>query len=314
MVARASQAAATGDSRPDMTRSAVSLRDARAAMSIADIASSPPPAGPALRIRNEWADRLLGSDPGLNRLRMALQSVLTIAVALGAEALFVHFTGALQLQTHGARLPNAQAAKAASTNHVFLVVAMLLGAVVGLISSFGVHDSTAKGQLVTLLLIPVPVISAMAVGIALGGPRTIALVALALIVAFGTYLRRFGPRGSLAGPLLFIGDFFGFFLSRAVTISDIGWLAAEIVVAIVVAIVVRFVFFFPRSSKALRRTQRSYDARARKVAALALELFDKPEQSERDAHRLRRQLVRLNEAALMSDAQLGDPSAATKGS
>jgi hypothetical protein len=48
-----------------------------------------------------------------------------------------------------------------------------------------------------------------------------------------------------------------------------------------IAIVVRFVFFFPRPWKALRRTQRSYDARARKVAALALELFDKPEQSER---------------------------------
>jgi uncharacterized membrane protein YccC len=283
-------------------------------MSIADIASSPPPPSPALRIRNEWADRLLGSDPGLNRLRMALQTVLSIAIALGAEALFVHFTNALQLQTHGARLPTAQAAKVASTNHVFLVVAMLLGAVVGLISSFGVHDSTAKGQLVTLLLIPVPVISAMALGIALGSDRTIALVALVLIVAFGTYCRRFGPRGSLAGPLLFIGDFFGFFLASAVTISDIGWLAAEIAVAIVVAIVVRFVFFFPRPSKALRRTQRSYDARARKVAALALELFDKPQQSERDAHRLRRQSVRLNEAALMIDAQLGDPSAVTEGS
>jgi hypothetical protein len=45
-------------------------------MSIADVASSPAPPGPALRIRNEWADRLLGSDPGLNRLRMALQTVL----------------------------------------------------------------------------------------------------------------------------------------------------------------------------------------------------------------------------------------------
>ena len=84
-------------------------------MSIADIASSPPPPGPALRIRNEWADRLLGSDPGLNRLRLALQTVLTIAIALGAEALFVHFTNALQLQTHGARLPTAQAAKVVST-------------------------------------------------------------------------------------------------------------------------------------------------------------------------------------------------------
>jgi uncharacterized membrane protein YgaE (UPF0421/DUF939 family) len=275
---------------------------------------SRPRAGLPPRTRSEWIDRFLGSDPGLNRLRMALQSVLTIAVILAAEALFVHFTHALQIPADGVPSSSAEAAKLAGANHEFLVIGMLLGAVVGLISSLGVMEPTARGQLVTMLLIPVPMVSTLALGIVLGGHRTIALVSLALILAFGTYCRRFGPRGFVAGMLLFMGDFFGFFLHGAVTIGDLGWLAAEIGVGLAVAIAIRFVVFYPHQSKALARTQRSYAARARKLASLALELFDEPEQSERGARRLRRQLVRLNEAALMIDAQLGDPGAVAEGS
>jgi hypothetical protein len=201
-----------------------------------------PRAGVSPQTRSEWIDRFLGSDPGLNRLRTALQSVLTIAVILGAEALFVHLTHALQIPTSGAPLPAAEATKVASANHGFLVIGMLLGAVVGMISSFGVFDPTARGQLVTMLLIPVPIVSALTLGIVLGGHRTIALASLPLILAFGTYCRRFGPRGFIAGNLLFIGDFFGFFLHG---------------VAVAVAIAIRFAVFYPHQSKALARSRRS---------------------------------------------------------
>jgi hypothetical protein len=99
-----------------------------------------------LRIRRRWVDRLVGSDPGLNRFRLALHIVLTIAAVLGAEALFVHFTHALQIQTHGARLPAAEAAAVAAANHASLVVAMLVGVLVGLLTSFGVMDKTARAS------------------------------------------------------------------------------------------------------------------------------------------------------------------------
>jgi uncharacterized membrane protein YgaE (UPF0421/DUF939 family) len=274
----------------------------------------PAPDSPAVRIRNRWVDRFAGSDPCLNRLRMALQSVLTIAVILEAEWIFVHFTHALQTQLHGTGLSAAAAAEVAAANHEFLVIAMLLGAVIGMLSSFGVMDPTAKGQLVTLLFFPAAMVPSLALGIALGGHRVLALVSLALILAVGTYGRRFGPRGFVAGMLLFMGDFFGFFLHGAVTMGELGWLTAEICVGLAVAIAVRFIFFYPHQVKALERTQRSYVARARKVAALALALFDNPEHSLRDARRLQHQLARLNEAALMIDAQLGDPSAVADGS
>jgi uncharacterized membrane protein YccC len=271
------------------------------------------PTTSAGRRRNDWIDRFLGSDPGLNRFRSAFMTVLTIAVILEAEWLFVYFTHALQIQTHGA-IPAAQAAKVAVANHEFLVIMMLVGAILGMISAFGVIDPTARGQLITMVFLPVPMVAALALGIALGGHRVLSLVLLAVVLAVGTYCRRFGPRGMVAGLLLFMGFFLGFFLHSAVTVGDLGWLTAAIGVGLVVAIAVRFVFFYPRQAKALERTQRSYGARARKVAALALELFDDPEHGERGVRRLHHRLVRLNEAALMIDAQLGDPGAVADGS
>jgi uncharacterized membrane protein YgaE (UPF0421/DUF939 family) len=272
----------------------------------------PGAATPVRRSRAEWFDRFIGSDPGLNRFRMALQSVLTIALILGAEWVFVRLTHALQLPTSSGSA--AAVAQVAVANHEYLVIGMLVGAIIGMISSFGVTDTTARSQLVTTLFLPVPMIGALALGIALGGYRLASLTSLVVVLAVGTYCRRFGPRGMIAGMLLFMGDFFGFFLHGAVTLSDMGWLSAEIGVGVLVALLVRFVFFYPRPKKALGRAQRSYDARASGVAASALSLFDDPQHRDGQVRRLHRQLVRLNEAALMIDAQLGDSSAVADGS
>jgi uncharacterized membrane protein YccC len=268
----------------------------------------------AIGRRSDWIDRFLGSDPGLNRFRSAFLSVLTIAAILEAEWLFVHFTHALQRSTGSAALPAGETAKLALANHDDLVIMMVLGAIIGLISAFGVIDPGAKGQLITTLFLPFPMIPALALGITLGGHRLVSLILLAIILAAGTYLRRFGPRGMVAGLLMFMGFFFGFFLEGAVAIGDMGWLIAAMGVGVVVALAVRFVLFYPRQAKALERTQRSFGARASKVATLALELFDDPSHTERDIRRLHHQLVRLNEAALMIDAQLGDPGAVADGS
>jgi len=269
-------------------------------------------AGAPERIRNQWVDLLVSADPGLNRPRTAAQSVVTIALALGAESVFVHLTGALQTQSR-ATASKAMASQVAVANHDLLAIAMLLGAIVGLIASMGVQDPTAKSQVVTLLVVPIPIISALALGIGIGGYRVAALVVIAVVLAFGTYLRRFGPRGFLAGQLLFIGYFIGFSLHSVVTIADLGWLAAEVGVGLGVVAAVRFALFYPHQDKALERTRRSFDARARRVSSFALELFDTVRLGPRRDRRMQRQLLRLNEAALMIDAQLGDSGAVPDG-
>ena len=209
--------------------------------------------------------------------------MLTIGLALLAEALFVHVTHALQIQAHGAALPAALAAKLAAANRGSLVNAMVAGGIVGLISSLGVTDQTARDQLVTMLFFPLPLTAALALGLSIGPNRILALVCLPVVLAIGMYGRRFGPRGSITGMLLLPGYLIGFLSHAAVRLGELGWLVAEIGVGVAVAIAVRFAFFYPRQARALGRTQRSYTARDRKVAALALELLENPGPSARTA-------------------------------
>jgi uncharacterized membrane protein YccC len=293
-------------------RSLLDLKEREAAMYSPAISTGEPQTQVAMPGRR-WIDRMLGSDPGLNRLRSAALAVITIGLILAAEALFVRLAHALQVPV-GAALPAAEAARAASADHEGLVVMMLIGALVGLNSLFGVNDPRARGQLVTMLLLPVPLVAALALGLSLGSHRLLCLILLPVIMAVGTYLRRFGPRGMFAGSLLFFGFFFGFFLHAAVTVHDLGWLTAAIGVGLAVAIAVRFLLFFPNQKKALLRTERSFTARARKVISSVLDLFDDAGRDPRSARRLQTQLLRLNEAALMFDAQLGDPDAVDGGS
>ena len=102
--------------------------------------------------------------------------------------------------------------------------------------------------------------------------------------------------------------------------SQFGWLAAEIALGAAVMIVVHFALFRPRPEVAVRRMQRSYTVRARDLASDIDELFEarvrsgKTKDSNQRADRqLQRQLLRLNEAALLIDAQLSTLAAIPAG-
>jgi hypothetical protein len=234
--------------------------------------------------------------------------MLTIAGAIGAEWLFVHFTGALQRPAPPAAAGAAAAVRVAAANRGALIFAMVLGGVVGLTAAISVQDTQARDHIVSMLVLPVPMIAVLALSLAVAPHRVLALCLLPLILAAGTYLRRFGPAGVRVGPLLFTGYLFGFLLGSLITLGDTGWLTAEIGVGIVVAIVVKFGVFHDTSERALRRTQRSYAARARRLAGLALAAFDEPGPGA--SRRLRRDRARLGEATHLIDGQLADPGAA----
>jgi hypothetical protein len=270
-------------------------------------------------------DQLVGSDPGLNRLRTALQGVTCIGLAILAEYVFVKGTGALQATAANA----AESTAVAAGNHALLVIAMLLGGMIGLITSMAVSDTTAIGQLVSMLIVPVPMFASLAFGLALGGHRAIMLTSFAVLLGAGGLARRWGQRGGLLGMPLFLGDFIGFFLHGVVAVGDLGWVAAELGVGILVCLGVRFTLFFPDAAAALRRSQRSWTARTRIVARLAANDFQgdrdhpgsgpdgrsssKAGPEARDV-RLHRQLTRLNEASLIIDARLVEPGALPVGS
>jgi hypothetical protein len=253
------------------------------------------------------------------RLRMAAEIVFTIGVVIAAEWIFVRTTGALQTPIPAGAKP-AVATELWTLNHALMVIALMLGAILALISGFGVSmEATARGQLITLLFLPLPLIATLAGGLALH-VRLASLASLAVVLAIGTYCRRFGPRGFNGGALAFMGAFLGFFIQDYVKLGNFGWLVAEIWLAMAVIITVHFAFFRPRPGAAVRRMQRSYAARAQQVASEIAEQYQAtvrsggdPARTERANRSLQRQLVRLNEAALLIDARLDDPTAVPAG-
>jgi uncharacterized membrane protein YgaE (UPF0421/DUF939 family) len=266
-------------------------------------------------IYEKWVDRLLGSDPGLNRFRKAAEAVLATAAGMAAEWLFVHRTHALLINTHGAVLPPAQAALVNMQHHGLLVLAMTLGAVIAQFVGAAMTDIKVRDQLLSVLFVYVPAVAALALGLAINKYRVLGLVLLVILLGIGTYTRKYGHRGGLAGSLLFVGFLVGYLSKGAIAISAIGWLAAELALGVAVGVVIHLVFFYPRYDKALRRAQRSYAARARKVVHLALTIFDSQEATDSLLDkRMHRQLMRLNEAALIIDAQLTVPAAVAEGS
>src|SRR3954449_2790587 len=210
-------------------------------------------------------DRLAGADPGLTQLRTGLQSVLGIAVAVGLVYLFVHLTGALQLPAGAA--PPAVVSKA---NHALLIVAMLLAGMVAMMSGFMISDRTARGQLISSLTLPLPMIAAMTAGLAVGPYHVASLVFVVVLMTAAVYVRRWGPAGFRSGMVAFNGGFLGFFLHSQIGLPDVGWLAAFAYIGVLASLLVRFTLLRPGPERTLARMRRSWNARARRLLRLSV--------------------------------------------
>src|SRR4051795_12851897 len=230
---------------------------------------------------------------------MALQSVLGIAVGVGLVYLFVRLTGALQLPVGAAPAPVVSAA-----NHALLIVAMLLAGMVAMMAGFTVNDRTPRGQLVSSLTLPVPMLAALAGGLAVGAYHVASLVFVVALMTAAVYVRRWGPVGFRSGMVAFNGGFLGFFLHAQIGLGDLGWLAADMYIGVLASLLVRFTVLRPGAKGTLARMRRSWDARARRLLQLSIDALDTEDAGRTHAlqERLRRQVVRLNESTLMIDA------------
>ncbi|SHG81412.1 Fusaric acid resistance protein-like [Jatrophihabitans endophyticus] len=259
----------------------------------------------------DGVDRLAGADPGLTQLRTATQAILGIVVAVGLVYGFVRLTGALQLPAAA-----GPPAVVTATNHALLIVSMLVGGILAMMAGFVVNDPSPRQQLVSTLLLPAPMLAAIAVGLLLGPYRVASLAWLVVLMTLAVYVRRWGPRGFAAGLVAFNGGFLGFFLHRQLSLGDLGWLAADVGLGVVAASFVRFVVLRDDPERALERMRRSWQQRARRLLDLGAETVaaSGPRHRSRDGvdalHRhphdgqLRRQVVRLNESTLIIEAQL----------
>jgi hypothetical protein len=216
----------------------------------------------------------------------------------------------------GVALSAKEAAALVSQHHALTLLAMLLGGIIGMISSLAVTDVTPRGQAITMFGMPIPLLATLAISTELAPHRAVGLVGLALVVGLGTYVRkfapRFGPRVVMYGMLLFMGYFFGFLAGSELPLGQIYWVAAILWLAVLVNLALRLIVFNRVASGALSRSRRSFAARSRGVIAETSAVFEDVVQNGgsrklRHTRQLGRQLVRLNESAITIDALLADP-------
>ena len=254
--------------------------------------------------RTYWADRLMASDPGLQRLRAGLEVIVSVALTVAAEWAFVHYSHALRFPAPHGLTVTAAARAVATGNHDAAVIATMLGALVAFLLSVGTSDVTAPGQLVSMFVLSAAMSAGLSVSVALASHRVAWLVVLAILFTAGAWCRGLGSRGLVGGVLLCMGAVVGYSIRTAVPPSEIGWPVAELGIGTAIAVGVRFSLFPPRPAAEIRRMQRSWAARARVLAEAAARAFESPVPEGRPARRLHLEIARLNETALVIEAQV----------
>ncbi|GAB3484535.1 FUSC family protein [Amycolatopsis cihanbeyliensis] len=217
------------------------------------------------RVFERGIDRLLASDPGLIRLRVAASAVLGIVLAVGALAPF------------GLPLP-----------------IMLIAAIGAMTAAFTVSDPTPGGQAVTLLLGLVA--GSTALTAASLGAETPPLdgIVFVLLIFVAVYAQRFGPRGVALGSMTFFLFFFAMFLGTH--LGQVPVLVVALATGLAANALVRFVLLRRRAERELLDVRRAFRARLGAVVrAAAAHLAG----SGRGPAQLRRADSRLHECVLM---------------
>jgi uncharacterized membrane protein YccC len=260
--------------------------------------------------RRRWIDaveRYLGSDPGGERFRSGLNAIVAWLAAVGVAALLESVTHAFDVSSSA---PGAGAA-----NHTAALVVLMIGSTVALTAGFVVADATVRARAVTSLMAALGMWAGIAAAVAVHGDRLVALALLVIVPSAGAWFRRYGPRGFASTFTVHVGYLIGFLVAPQIGTVRLGWVGAVIGVSAVATYAVGLVFL-PGHARAPQRMSRSYRARVRRVLTLTADLMDTsrtPAAERQLMELLRRQVVRLNETALVLDVQLaGSPSAANE--
>ncbi len=226
---------------------------------------------------------MIGSDPGLLRLRMATRTT----AALGCSLLI------LFLVTKATGQP--------------LTVA-LLGVVITMVASRSVNEPDPHQQRITMGLLPVPAAVSIAAASVLAPYPLASAVAFVAIVFAAVYIRRFGPRGRALGMVAFMAYFFTLYLRARIT--ELPWMIGAVAVGTVCTYVMSTYVLPDRPESVLRATIRALRARMAIVVDTTAEAVRSGRFDERRRRRMRARIVRLNETALLMQSQIEDKAKA----
>ncbi len=236
------------------------------------------------------ADRLLASDPGLGRLRMATSAVVAMGTALAVEyavALLMHAPAPGRL------------------------VAMLIGAVVAMMGSMALTGTGVWRKVRVAVFFPVAMGIGMGAGAAVGRHHLLMLAVFVLMMFAAVFVRRFGLPFFFYGFMGWMGYFFASFLQ--LTPSALPGLLVAVVVASGWVLVLSVSVLRTNPRRVLRATHTAYRARGRAVARACAELLEGPASDDRHRARWHRRLAArqagLAEASLMVEAWSDEPGA-----
>lgn len=245
------------------------------------------------RIR-ELRDRIVASDPGLGRLRMALGGVVAMGTALLVEWGFGLLLGVSGLS---------------------LLVGMLLGAVVAMMGSMGLAGQRPWPALRTAVFFPVAIGVGLVAGVAVGGRTDLMLGVFVVVMFLAVFVRRFGLPFFFYGFMGWMGYFFASFLHA--TLSMLPMLIADVAVAAAWVLALSITVLRQSPARTVRRMLGAFGARARSVAGSAADLLAADPDDTRRRQSLERRLhdrqMRLAECALMIEGTLGEDGSAPQG-
>ncbi|HET9889321.1 MAG TPA: FUSC family protein, partial [Mycobacterium sp.] len=222
---------------------------------------------------------MIGSDPGLLRLRMATRT--TAALGLSLLALFI--------LTRATGQP--------------LTVA-LLGVVITMVASRSVNEPDPRRQRITMALLPLPAAVSITAAAVLAQHPVVSDVVFVIIVFTAAYIRRFGARGRALGMVAFMSYFFTLYLRARVT--ELPWMIGAVAVGTVCTYVMSAYVLPDRPERVLRATIRALRARMAIVLDTTAEALRTGRLDERRRRRMRARTIRLNETALMVQSQIED--------
>ncbi|WP_169739889.1 FUSC family protein [Actinospica robiniae] len=247
---------------------------------------APGDGGPLGTLREAW-DRVIASDPGLVRARMAISAAVAMTTALLVEYGYASAIGAGQRG---------------------VLVAMMLGGVVAMMGSMALAGTSVRPKLRTGVFFPVAFGAGMLPGALVAGRTDVMLTVFVAVMFVAVWARRFGPAFFFYGFMLWMGYFFAAFLDASV--DEIPSLLEDVLVGTGVSILLSVTVLRTHPRRTLRRVQRAFGARARAVARAAADLLTAdgdPRRTARAQRRLHARELRLAEAALMIEAWTVEP-------
>ena len=247
---------------------------------------APASGGPLGAITEFW-DRVIASDPGLVRARMAISAAIGMATALAVE---YGYASAIHAGSEG------------------VLVAMMLGTVVAMMGSMAMTGTAIWPRVRVGVFFPVAFGAGMLPGALVSGHTDLMLTVFVVVMFVAVWSRRFGPAFFFYGFMLWMGYFFAAFLD-----ADLGQLPAlfeDVLVGTAVSILLSVTLLRTHPRRTLRRVQRAFGARARAVARASADLLEAsgdPRRTARAHRRLHARGLRLAEAALMIEAWTAEP-------